>query len=266
MLVRWSDQRGTQTRNARSPVSQMAVRRIQAMILDGTFAAGERLPAERRLAERLAISRASLREALSTLETLGVVRSEPHRGTFVATDMAGETSPQPAWRFASRYALPEVYQFRLLTESYAARLATMAITDVDVQALQNIVRDFKEATRVLDLVAAAQADFDLHHRVMQLSGNRILADLHGTYAEVLQESQLMPVARHERVWETVDEHEKLMQAISRRDPDGAEYYMRLHITRAADRAGIALSDTPPRFAALPALTRSAPGRTTESAA
>jgi GntR family transcriptional repressor for pyruvate dehydrogenase complex len=225
------------------------------MILDGKFPVGERLPSERRLAEQLAISRASLREALSTLETLGLVRCEPHRGTFVTVDVTSAgAAPMPllpaqTWRFASRYTLPEVYQFRLLTEGYAARLATMAISDADVQALQDIVRDFKEATRRLDFVAASQLDFDLHQRIMQLSGNRILADLHGTYCEVLRESQLIPVARHERVWETVDEHEKLVQAIARRDPDGAEYYMRLHITRAADRVGIALSDTPQRLSA-----------------
>jgi GntR family transcriptional regulator, transcriptional repressor for pyruvate dehydrogenase complex len=228
------------------------------MILDGTLSAGQRLPSERDLAAQLAISRASLREALSTLATLGLVHGEPHRGTFVT----GSTTPLPltsaqTWRFASRYTLPEVYQFRSLIEGYAARLATMAITDAQLLALQDIVRDFKEATRTLNFVAASQADFDLHQRIMELSGNHILADLHGTYREVLQESQRVPVARHERAWETVDEHEKLVQAIARRDPDGAEYYMRLHIARAADRVGIALGDTPQR--------KSNPGRAVDPA-
>lgn len=224
------------------------------MILEGTFAPGERLPAERQLAAQLSISRASLREALSTLETLGLVRGEPHRGTFVAMDAATEDAPSaplagsPLWRFASRYTLQEVYQVRLLTEAYAARLATMAITDAEVIELQRIIDEHKEATRKLDLVAASQTDFDLHHRILQIASNRILADLHETYRAVFEESQRVPIAQHARVWETVDEHEKLVQAIARRDPDGAEYYMRLHITRAADRVGIALSDTPTRLA------------------
>lgn len=220
------------------------------MILDGTFAPGERLPAERRLAAQLAVSRASLREALSILEALGLVRSEPHRGTFATRDAAAggaapaPLGPAPIWRFANRYTLAEVYQFRLLTEAYAARLAAMAITDEQLAELQRIVQDHKDATRTPDFVAASQADFELHHRIMELSSNRILADLHETYRAVFLESQRVPMARHERGWETVDEHEKLVHAIARRDPDGAEYYMRLHITRAADRVGIALSDTP----------------------
>ncbi len=234
--------------SVRSPVSQSAVGRIQAMILSGEFAAGERLPAERRLAQQLAVSRASLREALSTLETLGLVRIEPQRGTFVSdhaeAENTAESAHAPIWRFSNRYTLREVYQFRLLTESYAAQLATMAVTDPEIAELRNIVQQHKGATRRLDFVASSQADFELHHRIMLLSNNRIFADLHENYRAVFLESQRVPVARRERVWETVDEHEKLVQAIAQRDPDGAEYYMRLHITRAADRVGIALSNTP----------------------
>jgi GntR family transcriptional repressor for pyruvate dehydrogenase complex len=238
------------SRMLRSPVSQSTVGRIQAMLLGGEFAPGQRLPSERRFAEQLSVSRASLREALSTLETLGVVRVEPQRGTFVAVEGYANGATQravpsaPIWRFANRYTLREVYQFRRLTEGYAAQLATMAVTDEQIADLRKIVREHKEATRKLDFVASSQADFELHHRIMLLANNRIFPDLHENYRAIFLESQRIPMARRERVWEPVDEHEKLIQAVARRDPDGAEYYMRLHITRAADRVGITLSDTP----------------------
>src|SRR5947209_226399 len=99
------------SRAPRYPVSRSTLSRIQAMVLGGEFAPGQRLPAERQLAEQLSVSRASLREALSTLETLGVVRVEPHRGTFVAVDeyangtAQGELAAAPIWRFANRYTL-----------------------------------------------------------------------------------------------------------------------------------------------------------------
>ncbi len=214
------------------------------MILSGEFSRSERLPSERQLAGQLAVSRASLREALSILETMGVVRVEPGRGTFVAADSGANVVPIPIWRFANRYTLREVYQLRLLTEGYAARLAAMAVSDEEIAALQSLVQKYQEATRTLDFVTSSQTDFEVHHRIMTLSKNRILADLHQNYRTIFLESQRVPMARHERAWEAVDEHQKLVQAIARRDPDGAEYYMRLHITRAADRVGIALSDTP----------------------
>ena len=235
----------------RTAVQQSAVQKIQAMILDGAVADGGRLPAERRLAERLGISRASLREALSILETMGLVRIEPGRGAYVVADRADEDSavPLPMWRFAGRYTLQEVYQVRLLTEGYAARLAAMAVADADIAALHSLIGMHLDAARRRDLVACAQADFDLHHDIMRLGQNRILADLHETYRTIFLESQRLPMARRTRIWEPIDEHEKIVRALMRRDPDGAEYYMRLHITRAAERVGIALGDTPPGAAA-----------------
>jgi GntR family transcriptional regulator, transcriptional repressor for pyruvate dehydrogenase complex len=234
------------TRRLRSAVPQVAVQKIQTMILSGEFPQGGRLPSERQLAGQLAVSRASLREAMSVLETMGVVRTEPGRGTFVIADGGPDATilPLPMWRFASLYTLHEVYQSRHLAEGYAARLAAMAITDEEIAGLQKLVQLHKEATRTRDFLMSSQADFELHHRIMVLSKNRVLVDLHQNYSTIFLESQRLPMARHERMWEPVDEHEKLAQAIARRDPDGAEYYMRLHITRAADRVGIALSDTP----------------------
>jgi GntR family transcriptional repressor for pyruvate dehydrogenase complex len=230
----------------RSPVVQSAVRRIQAMILEGNFAAGARLPSERQLAGQLGVSRASLREAVSILETMGLVRVEPGRGTFVVADTEGwgTVVPMPIWRFRSRYTLRDVYQLRHLVESYAARLAAMAARDEDIAELRRLLETYKQATRTLDLVTSSQTDFELHQRIMTLSTNRILADLHENYRTIFLASHRLPMARHERIWEPAAEHEKLVEAIARRDPDGAEYYMRLHITRAADRVGIALSDTP----------------------
>ena len=56
------------------------------------------------------------------------------------------------------------------------------------------------------------------------------------------ESQKLAMARHAQLWEPAMEHERILQAIERRDPDGAAYYMRTHITRAAGRAGVAILD------------------------
>lgn len=214
------------------------------MILDGALACGQRLPSERELAAQLSVSRASLREALSILGTMGFVHVKPGRGTFIASADATNGVPVPMWRFENRYSLREVYQFRLLTEGYATRLAAMAITDEQLADLQKVLHRHREATRKLDLVTSSQADFELHRQIMMLSKNRILADLHENYRAIFLESQRVPMARRARVWEPADEHEKVVQAIAMHDPGGAEYYMRLHITRAADRVGIALSDTP----------------------
>lgn len=223
-------------------VPQITARRIQEMIHTGELRQGDLLPPQRELSERMNVSRASLREALSVLETLGLLRTEPRRGTRVATAEMLESSALHLWRFGKRYSLAEVYQFRFVTEGYAARLAAMRMSTADFGTLARNLGEFKNAVRERDLVASVQLDFGFHRLVMEHSGNRVFTDCYDSYGSVLLESQRLPLTRHERLWEPVTEHENIVQAIDRRDPDGACYFMHVHITRAADRAGISLGD------------------------
>jgi GntR family transcriptional repressor for pyruvate dehydrogenase complex len=73
-----------------------------------------------------------------------------------------------------------------------------------------------------------------------LSGNRLFREIHNLNREAILESQKLPLSRHKRLWEPIQEHEKILQALEQRDPDGASYLMQLHILRAADRVGITL--------------------------
>lgn len=222
-------------------VPHTTARRIQEMIRAGELRSGELLPAQRELSGRLHVSRSSLREALSVLETLGVVQTEPRRGTRVLTAEAAG-GPDYRWRFGKRYSPSEVYQFRFVTEGHAARLAAMRVSPAELAALVQNLKDFKDAVREQDLVASSQLDFGFHRLVMECSGNRVFADLYGSYGSVLLESQRLPLTQRGRLWEPVTEHENVAHAIEKRDPDGARYFMHVHIMRAADRSGVALSE------------------------
>ncbi|OYV36972.1 MAG: hypothetical protein B7Z80_14105 [Rhodospirillales bacterium 20-64-7] len=222
-------------------VSQTTVTRIQDMIRKGELCPGEVLPPQRELSERLNVSRSSLREALSVLETIGVLRTEPRRGTFVANGSDGNTDVQ-AWRFGQRYSPPEVYQFRFVVEGYAARLTALRASPRDLTALNRNLEKFKEAVRKEDLVVSSRLDFEFHSRIMRVSGNRMFAAVHASYGAVMLESQKLPLNRRERLWEPVTEHENILQAIEKQDPDGAVYFMHVHILRAANRVGIELAD------------------------
>ena len=81
----------------RTPVTHAAAKQIQAMILDGSLAPGQQIPSQRELAVRLKLSRASLREALLTLEAIGFIVIQPGRGTFVA-EVSPKGRTMSAWR------------------------------------------------------------------------------------------------------------------------------------------------------------------------
>jgi GntR family transcriptional repressor for pyruvate dehydrogenase complex len=223
-------------------VPQTTARRIHEMIRAGELREGELLPPQRELSERLDVSRASLREALSVLQTLGLLRTEPRRGTLVARTEALDGSTLHPWRFEKLYSPLEVYQFRFVTEGHATRLAAVRVSAAEIGMLMQNLRDFRDAMRERDLVAISQLDFDFHRLIMMYSGNRVFTDLYGNYGSVLSESQRLPLTRHERLWEPVSEHENVAQAIEKQDPDGACYFMHVHILRAADRVGVPLSD------------------------
>jgi GntR family transcriptional regulator, transcriptional repressor for pyruvate dehydrogenase complex len=232
--------KGQAPRDRSASVTQAVVAALQGMIRDGTFERGTALPPQRDLAQQLGVSRASLREAVSILGTLGQLSIEQGRGTFLVSTVEGTRTGQPAgtWRFATRYSPEEVYQFRLIAESHAVQLAAMNHSDEELVELNHNLERFRLATRQADLGAYAKADFDFHRLIIRFSRNRLLADMHGSFAGVLLEAQRLPLIRRDALWEPVVEHERIVESLKRNDPEGARYYMRQHLSRACSRAGI----------------------------
>ncbi len=223
-------------------VTRATVANLQEMIRDGRMKPGEALSPQRDLARDLKVSRATLREALSILATIGQIMAKPGaRGFIVST---GDVLATPSWRFAARYSLREVYQFRNIVESYAAQLAAISHTEQEIEELKESIEAFRSATRASDLVAYAQADFIFHQIIMRIARNKLLVDMHQTFASVLSESQRLPTERRGNLWNAVNEHKRILEAIAMSDPDGASYYMQKHISMAGSRAGLPANELP----------------------
>ena len=233
------------------PLSKTMARRIEEML---TAQAGDeetRLPSQRELSARFAVSRTSIREALSMLEASGKLRTEPGRGSFWVggsrpDEPAGVTQdglPSAAVSIGTLlweriYPKSEISRFRYLIEGQSARLAAMRMTDEQIGELEKNLGTFKEQTRVMDLESSARTDFEFHQLIVEFSGVRLFTDLHLAFRDVIMQAVRMYSSQYNRAWEPVAEHEKIVEALKRRDPDEALYYMRSHIVRSADRLGI----------------------------
>jgi GntR family transcriptional repressor for pyruvate dehydrogenase complex len=221
----------------RYPVSHDAVRRIQEMIATGALVPGENLPPQRELAAQLGVSRPSLREALSVLVTLGFIDMEPGRRAVVCEPRsAGATTPR--WRFKERFSEIDVFQFRLLVETFTARLAATDITETELAELRVNVEDMKRAIRASDLELSARIDAEFHAKIIAFSGNRLFPEIYAMTDSIILEAHRLPLLARDRLWEPVDEHVNVLKAFEQHDPDGAGYYMRLHLMRTATRSGI----------------------------
>lgn len=234
---------GMETRHrSGTSVIQATVASLQEMIRDGRLRPGAVLPPQRGLANDLEVSRATLREALSILGTIGQIVTEPGRRSRVTNPDA--TVAATPWRFAARYSPSEVYRFRHLAESHAAQLAAIHRTASDLEEMGANNDAFRKAASENVLPAYAKADFAFHQTIMRISRNNLLIDLHRTFSNVLFESQRLSTERRGNLFQAVAEHDQILKAVTMNDPEGASYYMGKHISMAASRAGLPVSELP----------------------
>ena len=209
--------------------------RLGADIVAGRLAPGERLPSERELARRLAVGRASVREALAALALDGVLETRPGSGSFVASDAParlaarnghGETPAAPD-------ASPsELLEARLLLEPRIARMAARdGRPDAELERLLDAMDDAPG-----DRAAWNDADRRFHHRIAVLSGNAVLIAFAGHVA-ALMDQPLWRRLRDESVDEPgrarvhAAEHRLIYASIVDRDLDAAEFHATRHLER-----------------------------------
>ena len=121
-------------------IAEEVADRIRELMLDGTFPAGDPLPSERHLAERFGVSRGSIRDALRTLETIGLVETRHGQGTF-PLELSVDRLVAPLASVMSYRAdlQDELLDVRRMFEPAVARVAALRATEEDLADLQRIL-------------------------------------------------------------------------------------------------------------------------------
>ncbi|MCX7079093.1 MAG: FadR/GntR family transcriptional regulator [Pseudomonas sp.] len=222
-------------------VPEVALQAIRKLIVEQGFGPGDMLPSQRDLALQLGVSRASLREALSSLSALGVISVQPGKGVFVQSliDLPRNESGL-SWPFAAQALPVDIFQLRYALEGFAAGLAAVTLTADELDALEDNVEAMRNELRAEDFDAAARLDFEFHQRILLASGNQAMLSILSTSAEIFLESQKLPFIRPERAMETWQEHRKILRALARRASGAAQKAMQEHVRNAALRTGIAI--------------------------
>lgn len=224
--------------SASSPaVAGNAARVIREWIEGGRYPVGAMLPSQRDLAEQLGVSRTSLREALSTLQGLGLVVAHPGKGMYV-TEAPEAPKPVTSWQFAETHALTDVYQLRFALEGFAARLAALVVEPDDVHALKANLQQLENSIAADDFVQAGRLDFEFHLHIVTISGNQSIAEVLRGSAEVMQESQRLPFYKRSARHATCEEHAAIIDSLVSGRPELAQQAMATHIVQAAQRAGV----------------------------
>lgn len=209
-------------------MARQTLARLKTRIASGEWPVGSRIPTEPELTEDLGVGRSTVREAVRSLATLGMVETLTARGTFVRS-----LTPAPSLLFdaLSAYQPPELVGIRRALDVEAAQSAAAHWTKLHLEAMESAVSAEVETVRNPDPEVRAGVRCTLFHGVIaQASGNRLLNDLVQNLSTALDSSGL-----GDRIAEGLDpvmlvsDHDRILTAIRARDVAAAAHLMALHV-------------------------------------
>ena len=179
---------------------------IRNAIINGQLRPGARI-AEPELAEKFGISRTPIREAFRQLETEGFISVIPRKGAIVASFSAQDVS--------------NFYDLKMILEGYAARLATMTLTESEIDRMETVNRQMTSAAGKKDLRRVLELHNEFHDTFLHAAGNERLHQIVQSMVAQFQRYRLI-LAMPGRVEGSIDQHLEIIDAFRRRDPALAE--------------------------------------------
>jgi len=213
-------------------ISERIVHQIKKAILGGAMNPGDRLPPERELVKRFKASRISVREALKSLETSGLLSIKPGSGVFVA-----EANSKPLSDSLSsilriqKTSLNELTEARVIFEPPIAKLAAEKMTAEDLMKLEmNII----ETSKIVQSHAPAPAkNIEFHSLLAEATHNAVINLAMKTLLDVVKEMTLEMAngsqKRAEVSKHAVGYHQKMIKAFRERDSQKVYDLMLKHI-------------------------------------
>ena len=224
--------------NITTPISveslkEACVHKFEELILSGELHIGERLPSERRLAEKFGVSRPIIHEALVDLSMKGIVTIRPRKGVYI-NDYAntgslamlstllsyneGNIDPQLA---------NSLIEMRMLIETEIARLAAIRLNPIGIQMLEQILIDEVHVGKDNGSVLV-ELDFKFHLSLAIASGNAIYPMILNSFKSIYT-NLTRQFFTHNQGSDVIDEvlsyHKQLVQAIKKSDPALSAYLM-----------------------------------------
>jgi GntR family transcriptional repressor for pyruvate dehydrogenase complex len=221
------------------------VQQLQTLISSGRLEPGDQLPTERTLADRLAVSRTSVREALRILEARGMIEARPGQGLFVRGRRTEEVvSILASYLMKERESFFEVLDVREALERKAAERAALLATDKDLEALRSALVAMQE--EVLEGRVAVDSDIEFHRALGAASRNEVLSRMLDTVLGLTVQRRRESFSRSYGGVLTLHQHANIYRAIKNRDPELAGALISTHLREfgvSAHRWSIAYPDS-----------------------
>lgn len=210
---------------------------IERLILEGVLRPGEKLASERDLAERLEVSRPSLRDALEMLEKRGLLATS-RDGTRVTQFLSGLTDPLAGLLQSNEQVTADYFEYRAAVERTAAGLAAVRATAPERQAIRECLAEMAAAHEAQDADREAEADIVLHRLIYAASHNLVILHVMRAFSEMLRRdiffnrtSLFAQAAFRDAL---LAQHKAIGEAVVAGDPDAAERAVYEHLKFTGD--------------------------------
>jgi GntR family transcriptional repressor for pyruvate dehydrogenase complex len=238
--VESSSRAGALSPVARKPLYERLVEHLRAYIVEANLSVGDRLPAERELAEKLGVSRASVRQAIVALEVQGIVEVRHGEGAFLRS-VRMDALPMNQLADLKR-RLPDVLDAREAIELKLTELAAERRTDADLDdiesALQTMQREVDGGS------TGEQGDRQFHQAVVRAAHSELLERMYGLILTDIELSSHETVEQIGTPKTLLEQNRRIASAIQARDGASAMTAMKEHLVTTAHLKLVAWSPLP----------------------
>lgn len=218
-------------RDENKKMSNAVIRQIQKMILEGELCEGDKLPPEREMTERFSIGRPALREALKSLEMLGLIERRHGLGNYIVNNIQTSYYEPLSLSFVLSHGSPQdIWEMRCCLEVFAVRKAAEIATPTDILALRSIVKQMMSAET---LSQKASFDRSFHLEIVRIANNTLLYNTMQNISYLMDHFIKKTVHLSNFEDDSIDniyqEHSAIISAVEKHDPDMAESAMKSHL-------------------------------------
>ncbi len=211
-----------------SPVDKI-IRQIRELITSGQLNPGDKLPPERKLAEKLGVGRSNVRDAIKKLEFYGILKTLPQSGTIVSgmgiAALEGLISDVLKIENSDFASLVET---RVLMETESAKLAALRRTDEDIQDIKEALEAYEHKVSLNQ--QAVEEDLMFHLKIAEASKNTVLKSLMLIITpDIINNFIKLDICKDGRSNEALDEHKIILEHIIAQEPEEAAAAMQIHL-------------------------------------
>lgn len=221
----------------RKTFSRKVVEHIRDLIISGQLKEGDKLPPERELAEKMSVSRPTIREALKILSTVGLLEIKQGHGVFVAAQQM-RLANLASILFVQTDTIHELFEVRKMIEAESAAKAAICGTPNYLDEIYKLTKDCYETVIVNPQFKnneereayLSESDQAFHLMVAEAAGNEVVVRIMTNLIDLLRQSRMQSMKIPGRVEQSLKEHMQIATALKENDQQKARSFMIEHLS------------------------------------